>query len=324
MEINKILGIVLMFVLVLPLILALSEESIQAEQLINQAEKDISEMSLENIPTTRVNESYQEAIQIYSGQLFLEEMGRRAEYKTVIEFTSEINLIRKNSLKANDELEVFKEVFNSAKEEINLSEMYEDYDNVLLSFEEERFEDTLILINEGYEKLSEVQASQTTLKLFYLTTSKTIKNFFINNWLKLVIVAIVILFAFLIFKTTISKLKIRIKLNYIVLRKHTLNKLIKDMQFNYFRNRKMSKTEYDIKLKKFTEMLRDIDRQTMILKEKIFRLKKNKSLLKLKNTSLGKGVAKGKVKKSVKKVDKKKVRKVVKKKVIKTKHSKKN
>ena len=324
MEINKILGIVLMFVLVLPLILALSEESIQAEQLINQAEKDISEMSLENIPTTRVNESYQEAIQIYSGQLFLEEMGRRAEYKTVIEFTSEINLIRKNSLKANDELEVFKEVFNSAKEEINLSEMYEDYDNVLLSFEEERFEDTLILINEWYEKLSEVQASQTTLKLFYLTTSKTIKNFFINNWLKLVIVAIVILFAFLIFKTTISKLKIRIKLNYIVLRKHTLNKLIKDMQFNYFRNRKMSKTEYDIKLKKFTEMLRDIDRQTMILKEKIFRLKKNKSLLKLKNTSLGKGVAKGKVKKSVKKVDKKKVRKVVKKKVIKTKHSKKN
>jgi len=303
---NKIFGSILILILVLPLISALSDESIQVEQLIIQANEDIKEMVLEGIPTTRVNESYQEAVQIYSAQLFLEKMGRRAEYKTVTEFTSKINLIKKNSLKANDELRVFKEVFNNAKEEINLSEMYEDYDKVVLSFEEERFEDTLTLINEGYETLSEVQASQTTLKLFYLTTSKTIKNFFINNWLKLIIIAVVVLFAFLIFKTTLSRLRIRIRLNYIVLRKNTLNKLIKGMQFNYFRKREMSKVEYDIKLKKFTEMIRDIDRQTMILKEKIFVLKKEKPLIKLKK--------KPSEKKEVKRVSVKKVKKVVKKK----------
>ena len=54
-------------------------------------------------------------------------------------------------------------------------------------FDEERFEETITLVDEGYKRLSEIEASQTTVRLFYSTTTKTLKTFFIENWKKLTI-----------------------------------------------------------------------------------------------------------------------------------------
>jgi hypothetical protein len=71
----------------------------------------------------------------------------------------------------------------------------------------------------------------------------------------------------------------RIKLNNIILRKKTINNLIKEMQTKYFKTKKISENEYNLKLKKFEEMLRDIERETMVLKEEIFKAKKKKEAL---------------------------------------------
>jgi glucose-6-phosphate isomerase len=58
--------------------------------------------------------------------------------------------------------------------------------------------------------------------------------------------------------------------------KKALNTLIQNMQKSYFKTKKLSETEYTIKFIKFKELIRDIDRQIMVLKEDIFKTKRRK------------------------------------------------
>ncbi len=252
----------------------LSEEAVQVAELLNQAERDISEMAEKNISINRVDEIYQEASQLYSAQLALEEKGGKENYKLVIKRTSEISSIKKVALEANDELKIFKETFHEAVRDANLSEMQEEYNQIILSFNEERFEDTLELINKGYSRMSEIQSSQTAVNAVYLATSRTIKNFFINHGLKIVIIFFATLLFALVFQNNMKKLMKRIKLNNLITQKEAINTLLKNIQKDYFKIKKLSEGEYTIKLKKFKELIRDIDRQVMILKEELFKIKK--------------------------------------------------
>jgi hypothetical protein len=253
-----------------------SNESIQAKESLAQAEKDIFEMMEKNISINRVNETYQEALQLYSAQFALEEKGSKANYKLIIEYVSEIGSIKENALEANDELKIFVETYQDAEKTTNLSEMQDDYNNILASFQDERFEDTPTLINQGYDRISEIQSSQTALNSFYLATSSTIKNFFRENWLRILIILSLTLFFVLIFWNNLKKLRMRMKFNHLMTQKKALNTLIQNMQKSYFKTKKLSETEYTIKLKKFKELIRDIDRQIMVLKEDIFKTKRRK------------------------------------------------
>lgn len=257
-----------------------SNESIQAKELLNQSEKDISEMMSKNIGILRVNETYQEALQLYSAQMALEEKGGKANYSLITEYTSEISSIKKTALEANDELAVFKENYANTNKEVNLSEMQDEYNQIILSFNEERFEDTLTLINKGYDRISEIQSSRTAVNAVYLATSKTIKEFFIKNGLRIAIIAAIVLLLLFIFWSTLKRLNMRIKLNNLIMQKKSIIDLIKVMQKNYFKDRKMSETEYKIKLNFYEEFIRDIERQVMVLKEEMFkRDRKGKSNL---------------------------------------------
>lgn len=274
--INKKITLVILIcaIVLLNQVSALSNESIQAKESLNQAEKDIIGMTEKNIPINRVNETYQEALQLYGAQLALEQKRGNANYDLVIKYTSDITSIKEKAIQSNDELKIFKETFEEISKETNLSEMQEEYDAVLQSFDEERFEDTLKLIDQGYDRISEVQSSQTALNSFYSATSKTIKNFFKDNWLKLLIIFFVTLILILIFKNSLKKLKMRVKFNHLHIQKKAIDNLLKKMQKDYFKNRTMPESDYTTRIKKFKELIRDIDRQIMVLREDLFKLKK--------------------------------------------------
>ena len=272
---KKIIIIFLVFIIIfLNQVSALRNDSIQAKESLNQAEKDILEMTEKNIPINRVNETFQGALQLYEAQLALEQKRGNADYDLVIKYTSDINSIKEKAIQSNDELKIFKETFEEINKETNLSEMQEEYNAILQSFNEERFEDTLKLISRGYDQISEIQSSQTALNSFYNATSKTIKNFFINNWLKLLIIFSVAIVFILIFKTNLKKLKMRIKFNQLYTQKKAINNLLITIQKDYFKTRKMPEADYRVRIKKFKELIRDIDRQIMVLKEDLFKLNK--------------------------------------------------
>lgn len=272
-EVNIVLVFILL-ILLLPNISSISNESITAEREIINANFSIINMQNQGIPIKRVTESYNEAWQIYTAQKELEESKKNADYKIVFEKINEVKDIREKAIKARDELIIFNETYFNVKKTTNLSEMKGDYNKIIKSYKEERFEETPKLINKGYDKISEIQASQTTFNLFYSTTTKTIKNFLKKHWKEISISTAVILLILFMFQKAISRFIIKKKLKHLYLRKKTLNHLIKENQKRYFKKGNISKEEYDLKIKKFNEILRDIDRQIPLLKEK--RAKVNK------------------------------------------------
>lgn len=285
----KVLGpasVVFMLFIISQLFLASaqSNESVEAKLKIDEAGSCLQEMQMKDIPVVRAKDSLSEANQLYTAQLALEETKRKADYSIVLDYASEVCEIKSASIKAQDELKIFREVYNSAKAEINVSEMDVEYNNIERSFEEERFEETITLIDKGYSTLSEIQAKQTTTRLFLDTTKRTLKNFLIINWQKLislrfyesayfyVIIAILLI---IIFWTAIARFRIRLKLYHLGMQKNALNGLIKKLQTDYFRNKNISETEYDIRLNRFKEMIRDIDRQIPLLMEQAVKINKN-------------------------------------------------
>jgi len=92
-----------------------SNASIQAKELLNTAQKDISEMVLRNISIKRVNESYQEGLQLYSAQMALENNGGSADYSLVTKDATDVSTVEKTALEANDELKIFKETYVNAE-----------------------------------------------------------------------------------------------------------------------------------------------------------------------------------------------------------------
>ena len=296
MKIRKSSAVLVLLILFgISLTTALSNESIQAQNSLAQAEQDIQDMGAVDIPIGRVNETYQEAAQLYLAQQTLEVNRGRAKYGLILEYTAEIRDIKEVAIVANDELKIFKETFEDIHKDIGLSEMQEDYDEIVKSFSDERFEDTLVLINKGYERISEIQSSRTAVNAVYQATARTLKNFFIKYWIKMVIILVASLVLFFIFQKSLKRIMRRRKLKHLTFKKKAIDGLLKKIQGDYFKSRKISEGEYNIKLKKFKEIIRDIDRQLMVLNEDKFRSMKGSRELMSVGDRKKKGVKKKKV-----------------------------
>lgn len=331
MQSNKFF-LFLFLILFLGNVHALSNESVQAKNALENAREDIWEMQEKNIPVNRVNESYQDALQIYSAQILLEERNRNADYDVIIEYTEEINNIKEVAIQAKDELKLFVEKYEELSQDTNFSEFEEQYNSTINSFYDERFEETLFMINEGYEKMMEIHSSQTATKVFYLTTTKTLKNFFLNYWIHIIIFIFGVSVVIFVLWNRIVWIRIKRKLHHFEVQKKTVNGLIKKLQKAYFKTRKISETEYRIKVQKYEELLREIERKTMVLREELYKKKNNDRLKEFKikkrkeAKSSGKRIGKRIKKKVVKKMPvreksfkKKTAKKTAKKKVVKKK-----
>ena len=80
----------------------------------------------------------------------------------------------------------------------------------------------------------------------------------------------------MIFKVPIMAYVIKMKMERLFIRRKTLKGLIKEAQQDYFGTGSLSEGSYNIKVKKYAEMVRDIDRQIPLLKEQLARLRKEK------------------------------------------------
>lgn len=270
-----------------------SNESIEAKKNIDLASNCIQKIIELKLPNHRINLSFQEAVQLYEAQSLLEMNKKNADYKRVNEDALDVCKIKENEINAKDALDVFVELYREAGKEINLSSMEEDYKNILRSFEEERFEDTFTLIDKGYLQLSEVQATQTALHIFYDSTTATLKNFIINNWVRILIILFVLSAIGFLFRYAIKRYYLTAKMNDLMAQKNGLNKLIKKLQGDYFEKRTISDGEFNVKLTRFKEMMRDIDRQIPLIKEEMVLIsrveKKQENIIsaKIKETTKG-------------------------------------
>lgn len=140
----------------------------------------------------------------------------------------------------------------------------------------ERYEKVKPLVDKAYTELIDLQSSRTAVGLFYDATSKSLKNFFIKNWIYLTSFLLIILILFFVYKKAISLWITKRKISELELRKKTLKDLLTQTQRDYFNYGKIPESTFHIKTEKLAELIRDIDRQIPLLQEQIVKLSKKK------------------------------------------------
>ncbi|MDP2673238.1 MAG: hypothetical protein Q8O84_05485, partial [Nanoarchaeota archaeon] len=271
-----IFGMVLLFAIIFLSGIASAEENMtlkeQAEACLGDSEKIMGELIEAGFNINRVNDTLEVASVLYTGQSSKLRV-KDSDFSFVLTYCQEIKDIRETAYIARDEFSALLRFYGEVFEE-NVSVIYEMIAEIENEFESERYEKVSPLIEKTYEKISQVQAEQTALRAFYEGTTKGLKRFFERNWISVLIFMGVAFILFLIYRKTALVWIINRKIQGLELRKEKILDIIRDAQREYFQDGKMSEGIFNIKTKTLAELIRDIDRQIPMLRERLAELGK--------------------------------------------------
>lgn len=254
----------------------LSNESKEAKGLLEKAETCFSEMEERGIPVNRANESLVQAKDLYDTKTKSEERGGEEDYSLVKKYAREVCEVKEVSFDADDQLGVFMTSYNETKEKTDLSELQGTLEELHSSYEDERFEETLELIDQAYAEMSDIEAQQTTVNLFYESTKDTLASFFEENWKGILITTGIVIASLIVFWRTLKQIRLRMKLRTLYSQKESLNHLIQELQRDYFKKAIVSEREFNIKMENYKKMIREIQRRIPSLKEEIHKTESKK------------------------------------------------
>ena len=265
------IAFLLLFLIIIQQSVAAQSQS-EIELKISNAEILISEMSEEGFNTLRLNDILDSAKIGFDSQNLIPDKDKR-DYALVNQYLEEIFEISQQGYAAKDEVDYTKNFYNEVLESLDdsssLQEVKIKYDEMIFEFESERYEEANDLAKETYAELINLEGEQTALKLALKTTTQSIKNFLINNWLIILGGLLILLLAFVIFKNRIQYLLTQNKINKLNKELEVLKNLMKKTQKDYFEKGKIPESTYRVRIKKFSELVRDINRQIPLLNEEL-------------------------------------------------------
>ena len=282
--------IIISFVFVLFLISSASAVSnftrSDAESCINNSVQIMKDMSSQGLNVLRINDSLRQAQILYDSQVVLLEKNRKYDFSFVQSYCDEIVNIYQNSTSALDDYSVLLKFYNdTVTPGMNTSTIDFMIGQIKNEITNERYENVKALVDQTYSEIINVKSSSAALNVFVSYTTTSLKKFILNNWRWMLSVLIILTILFIVYRIRILKWLIQRKIDSLNLRKKTLKELIMKVQKNYFEIGKMSEAEYNIKTKKFAELIRDIDRQLPLLQEELYRFKrKDKPVAKLESS----------------------------------------
>jgi len=247
----------------------------QAAACINDSIKIMNELAQDGFNTLRVNDTIRQASLTYTAQSVLKDKKQNYDFTSVANYCNQIVQIRNNAFSSRDELGALLRFYNDSivpgMDTIGIDSIINE---IKEDINTERYEEVPPLVDEAYSEISNVKASYTTLNIFYKNTTKTLQSFFEAYWQTIVILLIILIVAFFAYRTKIREWMLNRKIEALQLRKKTLKELIMNLQINYFQEGKIPEGEYNIKTKKFAELIRDIDRQIPLLEEELLKIEK--------------------------------------------------
>jgi tetratricopeptide (TPR) repeat protein len=264
----------LLFFLILPIAFAESNESSYYTQQIVLAQDAMIKMQNNGFSIIRYNDTLLESMQLFKNQAVFEE-SNKSDYTLLKQKLNDLKLIESNAYLNYDELNALKQSIDSVQD-INTSLAMELYYQAEASFKAERYEESLNLIDQAYEKISELEATTTKIKAMYDVTSRTIANFLKEHWKEILYYSVLSILLVALLSVPISNFRIKRHISSLEVRSQAIKSLIAKTQKEYFDHGTLSETTYHVRMKKYGELLRDINRQIPLLKEK---LAMNKNML---------------------------------------------
>jgi len=258
---------------------------LNASLCINDSYKIMDKLSGEGFAVKRINDTIKSAEQVFAAQITLKSKARNYDFSPIIVSCDEIKSLSEDAFKARDEISSLMKFYeDSITEKMNSSSI----DAVILEIQgemkDERYEKVAPLVDKAYSEIINVQSAYTALNVFYQSTATGIKAFFgaknrlfqIPNWAVILIFAALFLVTYFIYRIKISIWILNRKIEKLKIRKGTIKNLVMKTQKDYFQTGRISEGDYNIKVKKFAELIRDIDRQIPLLQEELAKLQKVK------------------------------------------------
>jgi len=225
---------------------------------LNQSRLDLQETIEAGFNVLRINDTHSQAEQLFEAQYALETAGGTPDYSLILERTKEVAELKNQVEEMSDELKALEARINDLGYE---SEAIAIFSNANKEFDDERYDKVSELVEEAYVIISEEQALQTRFRAIYQAGTETITGFLKDRWKE---ITFTIVFISLIYLYTHKKIAIYLinrKIKSLNFEKDVLKKLIKQTQYEYFHLFKIPEDLFHIRLEKFGELIRDIDRQ---------------------------------------------------------------
>lgn len=245
----------------------------EASLCINESADLMVLMQLDKFNVVRMNDTYKDAKALYDSQIILKSKNKPYDFSPVIKNCQDIKKMRTDAVDSSNELVTLLKYYNeSIKSNMNSSSVDLIILNIQNEIRDERYENVPKLIEDAYSEIAAVQSSQTTLKIFSAATARGIKVFIVNNWKVLSTIIIVLAVLGILYRVQISISLLTRKIEKLKNRKKTIKDLVMQTQKDYFQYGKIPEGEYNVKTKKYAELMRDIDRQVPLLQEELAKL----------------------------------------------------
>ncbi len=254
-------------------------EQIMANECLNESQKIIYEMNNSEIPTLRVIDLYETIRDSYDSQMVLINRDTGANFDFIIRNCENLKEIERLAFLSKDLIGGLEDFYSEFYDDISdRTEIGLKFDEIYQEFNNERYEEIEDLVDEAYDLIIEAKTSETAVKVFYQSTTRGIKNFIFNNYKIIIFVVLILFILFLIFRKLLIKISLNVKSKRLKLRKEVLMNLIKEAQNKYFEKGDISKEIYEIRVSKFSDLIRDIESEELNIREAILRNKrKNKN-----------------------------------------------
>lgn len=248
-------------------------ESERAKNSLDNMESIIKEMDDSGFQIERINDTLKDAKAVYEAQQLREERGQKTNYETVFTREEEAKKLRDDAFEAEDEIFSLQQSLEPLEDrDINVSEAESLINDIKQEVADERYGDALEIVPKARDKISELESESSQANVIYQATKNSIAEFFRENYLPIVIVVGSLILLYLIFRKQIKKFFLRKKLKKLRTERKTVQNLVKKAQNDYFKKGIIPEEIYNIRAKKYGEMIRDIDRRIPMINERIAKL----------------------------------------------------
>lgn len=284
---------------VFSLILAADVEVDLAEQnaaiCIRDSQAIRQNMIADGFNVLSINDSLKQAESLFDSQVVLREQKKNYDFSLVMVYCENIKQIREDALMVRDDFNSLLKFYEESKipgmDTTSIDSLINDINEAIVN---ERYPEASSLVEKTYTEITDVRSAYTAVNLFYQATTRGIVSFLLatnkviyipgyvemKNWHFFLGLFVLILLFLLIYRVKIMKRIVEKKIEKLEIRRKTIKELVMQTQRDYFQFGKIPEGEYNIKTKRFAELVRDIDRQMPLLKEELVKLSGGVSSLK--------------------------------------------
>jgi protein-disulfide isomerase-like protein with CxxC motif len=279
------ISVLILLLVIAPLISAAENQTVsqrEANQCINNSFATSDQLKQDGFNTLRIQDNLKITNELLNAQIAREKKNLSFDYQPIIDSCNNIEKIKNFAYNAKDELFVLNKEYLNFQEKIkgfdvNTTEVEILMRNINQSMSDERYENVIEQIPIISNKIAEVQASATTVNLFYKTASRGIKQIIIDNLYTIIVIFVILITLLIVYRLYLRRKIMENQIKKLEVEKKALQEMIKRIQKEYFEEGKMAEGEYNIRTKKFAELIRDIERKIPLLKEEIAMMGPTKS-----------------------------------------------